>query len=587
MKLRADRQPVGSVTVTGVFPAIEEGHYLRLIGRWTEHKTYGRQFQAVKSVPPNTLDGIKKYLVSRRISGIGQKTAGKIVAYFGLETLDVLDNKPDRLREIPSIGHKKVKAIVESWEEFKTTRIVEMFLIEHGLSPRLAIDIIKRYGDYALRVVTSAPYRLAREIRGIGFLTADTIALKMGLAADAMERIEAAVIYLLDQQEESGHCYRTTAQVIEGLSELLRLPCQKVAEKIHEGLHQLESIGAVVTECIEEKGHSVHYYAGLYEAEQGTAGILGAFLKTRPERLSFTVEDFFYQQGSAASIVPLSQGQLEAIKNAAAHRLFILTGGPGVGKTTTANTIIKYLMAAGHSVALAAPTGRAAQRLSEMSGRPAKTIHRLLEWSPEILGFSRDEANPVEATAIIIDESSMLDIRLFHALVKALPPCGKLILIGDTDQLPSVGPGNVLNDLIRSRVITFSRLTEIFRQAAQSNIIQAAHEINRGIEPHFNNWEAQSDCRFIETDSLEAMKSTIKELVSDILPRKRGLNPLRDIQILTPMNRGPVGTTALNGELQAVLNPPNPRHPEYQREGFVLRAGDKVIQRQQLQISCF
>ena len=580
MKLRLDGERTGNVTVTGIFPTVEEGHYLRLIGRWTEHKIYGRQFQSMRALAPNTAGGITKYLVSRGISGIGEKTAKKIVDTFGLETLLILDNHPDRLREIPSIGHKKVAAIVASWETFKTTRVVEMFLIEHGLSPKLAMDIIRRYGDITLKVVTSAPYRLARDIRGIGFLTADNIAMKMGLPADAHERLEAAIIYLLDQQEESGHCYRTTEQIHMGLSELLRLPdSSTLAGRITDNLMRLAQIGVVVSENLaDEKRTAVHYSAALYEAEQDTANMLATHLQAAPERLGFTVDDFLYQQGAMASDVPLSANQLEAVRRAGVHRVFILTGGPGVGKTTTANTIIKYLMAAGHSVALAAPTGRAAQRLAELSGRPAKTIHRLLEWSPEVLGFNRTEDNPIEATAVIIDESSMLDIRLFHALVCALPRDGKLILIGDTDQLPSVGPGNVLNDLICSQVIAYSRLTEIFRQAAQSNIIQAAHDINRGMEPHFNNWEAQSDCRFIDADSPEAMKATIKELVSDILPRKRGLNPLREIQVLTPMNRGSVGTAALNAELQAILNPPDQRHPEYKREGFVLRAGDKVIQ---------
>jgi exodeoxyribonuclease V alpha subunit len=580
MRMIDEKNRYTPVTVTGTFAQVAEGEYLCLVGYWSHHKTYGKQFTALRTVLPTQTKAIQRYLASRAIEGLGIKTAKRIVDYFGLETLNVLDNTPDRLKEIPNIGTKKTRAIIAGWDQFKNSRFVELFLLNHDLSPKLTLDILKQYGSQAINIVTNYPYRLARDIRGIGFLTADGIAMKLGIQKESPERIEAAIIHVLQQIEDDGHCYQSTEQIIATLQDMLKLTETEWQAEVEGILLRLNEFGYVITENVTLENGEVlvaHYKADLYTAEQGAAlkliDILG-----RP--LAFDVHDidqFFYIYKHEKGHVELSEEQLNAVKLAATNRVFILTGGPGVGKTTTANMIIKMLNSLSYKVALAAPTGRAAQRLFELTGIEAKTIHRLLEWNPEIHGFNRNSENPLLASAVVVDEASMLDIRLFHALIDALPDYGKLIIIGDIDQLPSVGPGYVLNDLIASGKISYSRLTQIFRQAAASNIVQAAHQINQGLLPLFPN-DKENDCRFIEVEGPDEIKGVIKGLVSQILPQKRGFDPISQIQILTPMNRGPLGAMTLNSELQALLNPPRADGHDFKRDNLVFRSGDKVIQ---------
>lgn len=568
------------VTVTGSFATIRPGEHYQLLGHWTNHQSYGRQFKVERSVAirPNSSRSIKKYLASGLIPGIGEKTADKIVSHFGENTFDILDKKPERLQEVPSIGRKKAEAIIDAWQINQTNREIDLFLSTHGLSPSLAAKIIRNYGNAAISVVSRNPYRLAVDISGIGFLTADKIAQSIGIALDSPERVNAAILYILEQAEERGHTYLTTAQIHKELAAILGLAPEQILDLMAPCLIELNRGGALISETIttEDGLTSAHFLTELLTAEATIAAHLANLLQTpmtsELSRINDWLSRYSQQTGS-----PLTDSQLSAVRQAATHRVFILTGGPGVGKTTTANAIIRLLKAMGKTVALAAPTGRAAQRLTEVSAMQAKTIHRLLEWTPQNHGFTKDEFNPLTAQAVVIDEASMLDARLAANLLSAIPRTSQIIFIGDVDQLPSVGPGNVLHDMIDSQKVPFCRLTEIFRQASSSAIIQTAHAINRGEVPQFSN-EAGVDCRFIEAENPEDIKGIVQKLMKETLPQKLGFHPIRDIQILTPMNRGDIGTKQLNDEIQQLLNPPRPDVHEFKRESYTLRRGDKVIQ---------
>ena len=572
-------ESTNQVTVTGDFTRIEEGEYIELIGQWSQHRTYGRQFKSIRKVPPTTSAGIERYLSSRLIKGIGKVTANKIVDHFGSDTLEILDQYPHRLTEVGSIGKKKTNSIIASWNQNKTSRATELFLLNNGLSPKLAIQIIRKYGDDTIKVISANPFQLAVDISGIGFLSADRVAQHIGLECDSPERIKAAIIYLLEQAEDNGHCYLTTNQIISKLADTLNLDEEKLAPIMADCLKDLNQSGSIISEKFKMKNQDVtssHYRADLLLAETRVANKIQALinnpLKNERERIIAWTEKFSEKSG-----ISLSEGQLLAIVKAASERFFILTGGPGVGKTTTANTIIRLLKAMGKTVALAAPTGRAAQRLTEVSALEAKTIHRLLQWTPQNNGFSKDEDNPINAQAIVIDEASMIDLRLAASLLDAIATNTQIILIGDTDQLPSVGAGNFLRDLIDSNQIPFYRLTDIFRQAETSQIIKTAHQINSGKVPSFSN-DKFSDCRFIEVESPDAIKGVIKDLVSDKLPSLGKFDSIKDIQVLSPMNRGELGTVAINESMQELLNPKRKNVPELKRDKYALRPGDKVIQ---------
>lgn len=571
------------VTVTGQFGRIDIGESYQLWGSWVENPKYGRQFKVARysSCQPNSVSGLLKYLKSGLIRGIGEVTAKRIVDHFGLKTMEVLDNDPDRLLEIENIGTKKKKQIIQAWNNRKRHRDTEIFLTDLGLSPNFVNRVIQTYGEDTKALIEQNPYRLARDINGIGFLSADEIAVKMGLPLDSLARISAAVYYQLEQAEEDGHCYQTRPQIVEALSRLLRLTAAQVTELMEAALTSLIDTAAVVFDEYQlDDGASldIYYLARTHKAESAVAEKLSALLLQNlgsvdlEERIERWLESYAQKSGSQFSLE-----QLDAVKKAVSNRVFVLTGGPGVGKTTTANAIIRLLIKMNKTVALAAPTGRAAQRLSEVAAIGAKTIHRLLEWSATEYCFLRDETTPLEAQVVIIDEASMLDIHLASSLMRALKPDAQIIFIGDVDQLPSVGPGNVLRDMIESGAVPYTKLDRIFRQAAGSAIVQTAHTINRGEIPIFPE-AGSSDCLFLTISEPEAIKDTIKELLHKTLPEKTKYDSIRDVQILTPMNKGPLGTSILNEELQALLNPGQQYGEKLETDTMVFRPGDKVIQ---------
>jgi exodeoxyribonuclease V alpha subunit len=570
-----------TVTATGHFVDIKPGELFQFTGTWSFHNQYGRQFKIDRALPvrPTSKPAMIRYLSSGLIKGIGEKTAERIVAHFGEDTFKILDENPACLMQVKSIARKKAQVIVEAWQSQRAAADIMMFLNQHGITPNFARKIFKLYGAATIEIVSTDPYRLAEDLHGIGFLKADAIALNVGIAKDSPQRVRAAILYQLQQAEEKGHCYLTSPQLTAGLSATLDLPEAKLESRLEGELKALQNSGAVITEKVHTpmgETDEGHYRGELLAAEvdvaNGIARLLSEPVDVDAERVSSWIDRYV-----AASGTTLSEGQLQAVKFAVQSGVFVLTGGPGVGKTTTANVIIRLFKAMGKKVVLGAPTGRAAQRLSEVAAEKAKTIHRMLEWAPAVGGFTRSEENPLEAQVVIIDEASMIDIRLMANLVKAMPAKCQLVLIGDVDQLPSVGPGNVLRDLIECRQVPFIKLDQIFRQANESHIVRTAHTINKGQEPEFAKGEDNpSDCQFIEVETSEDVLATVKKLVSEDIPQKLGLDPVRDIQVLTPMNRGDLGTQTFNDELQRLLNPDH--GPGQGSSKRVFRRGDKVIQ---------
>lgn len=571
------------VTVTGCLPPLQEGEHVQLVGSWSSHQTYGRQFKAERAVPvrPTTRAAILRYLASGIIKGIGEKTATRIVEHFGLDTFKVLDENPGCLLQVPKLGRKKAAEIIESWKAQKSIADVMMFLNTHGISLAYSQKILKLYGDQAIELVSANPYQLAVDIAGIGFIKADSIAKSIGIAPDSPERVRAAIIYQMQQSEDRGHCFLTSRQLCDQLLTTLGLTLEKLEDLIPSQLNTLCEAGSLLSEQIitDSEKETTFWRPDILTAE---IDISRALAKLMQQKLQIDESriDHWLEKYNLASSTPLSESQFQAVRRAASSKVFILTGGPGVGKTTTANAIIRLFKAMGKSVLLAAPTGRAAQRLSEVSTEPAKTIHRLLEWQPADAAFSRNELNPLKSDVVICDEASMLDVRLAAHLVNAVSQHAQLVLIGDVDQLPSVGPGNVLRDLINSRRIPCARLHEIFRQASASNIVKYAHEINQGITPTFPK-DSPTDCQFIDVDSSDEIRGVIHRLVTEVLPVKYNFDAARDVQILSPMNRGDLGTININAELQKILNPDPREHIRESNQKATdgeLRDGDKVIQ---------
>jgi len=576
--LRLDTK-IASVMATGSLTSIHEGEYVRFLGEWTNHKTYGQQFKIERKTPHNSVDGIKRYLSSRLIKGIGTKTSTKIVDYFGVDTLDILDNHPERLSEVPSIGSKKVHSILEAWETHRRDRTVELFLLSGQLSPKLAMKIIGHYGENTMAVLTRNPYQIAIDIRGVGFLSADKFAETVGIPANSSERMQAAICHCIRAGEENGNCFLTTGDLTDSLKELLKLSDEELIAIVPPAISALNQAGYIVTTNHTESDGvrtSAHYRTPVFDKETGLAKSIMNLMRTPIESNDTKIKRWLNAKLEQDS-TKLSQQQAEAISQSVRLRFFILTGGPGVGKSTTANLIIRLLNELGKEVALAAPTGRAAQRLTELTGQPAKTIHRLLDWTPGEKNFGKNQDNPLTAQAVIIDEVSMLDLNLAYSLLQAISPKSQLILIGDTDQLPSVGAGNVLSDLIQSKKVPYSKLTEVFRQAAKSDIIQLSHLLNQGKTPSFTN-SIDSDCRFIEASNGEIAVSIIKKLLGEVLPNRAGYNPIKDVQVLTPMKKSDTGTENLNQVIQELLNPAKRDTHEYQNKRGKLRPGDKVIQ---------
>lgn len=561
------------MTVTGNFTNITEGEYLRILGEYFEHQTYGKQFNSHKKLPHETEEGIRKYLRSRKIRGLGPKTADNIVDRFGLQTLDVLDKTPERLSEVASIGSKKLDIILKSWEEHRTDRAIEMFLMSNGLSPSLSSRIQRFYGSKTFEILTKNPYRLAMDIHGIGFTSADHFALSLGTQPDSHERIQAALIYVLSKSEDLGHCYMPDSEILNATQEATKLDITILEAHIPECLLNLARENYIVS--LNSGSESIHYLRDLFDAEQAVFRKINQLISTPLKADGQRIEEWlsYYKKNLA---INLSETQTQAVREAATQRVFILTGGPGVGKSTTANTMIKLIKGLGKEVVLCAPTGRAAQRLTEISGESAQTLHRLLEWSSGGV-FQKNEEQPIAADAIILDEASMLDLRTASALLKAIDTRSQIIFLGDVDQLPSVGSGRILHDLIQSNRVPYVRLDQVFRQSATSYIIESAHKMNQGSIPTFCNIK-ESDCRFIEVDNPSDILDVVKKLISIILPSKTSHHPIEDIQVLSPMKKTLLGTDQLNKELQAILNPFQKNQREFKRQNFSLRPRDKVIQ---------
>ncbi len=564
------------VTVVGNFSAVSPGESLRLTGWWTTHREYGEQFKAVEySVTrPATIAGIQKYLGSGLIKGVGPVTAKRIVEHFGVETLDVIESEISRLGEVKGVSRKRVEMIQKAWEEQRAIKDVMLFLQSHSVSTHFAVKIYKQYGADAISVVEKTPYRLAAEVYGIGFRTADQIARNLGMAVDAEERLRAGLQHVLMTATEEGHCYLPAGVLIERSAEALEVEDRA---KLGASLEKMLDDGLLK---VEEKGDErAVYLPPLWQSEQGVARRLKALIE-KPVRVDLNRVGSWLDRVTETRGIELSEEQRRAIHLAAESRVMILTGGPGTGKTTTLRAMVDLFYAMRKTVALASPTGRAAQRLSEVTGREAKTIHRLLEFDPAAMRFKRDDQWPLEAGVVIVDEASMVDVVLANSLIKAIDELSQLILVGDADQLPSVGPGAVLQDLINSGAAPVARLTQVFRQAAESLIVQNAHRINRGEFPRLvKPGEQKSDCYFIEAEEPDEVVDLVVNSVAKSLPKSFGYDPMRDIQILSPMNRGRVGVNHLNDVLQTALNPPGAGKAELNRGNRIFRVGDKVIQR--------
>jgi exodeoxyribonuclease V alpha subunit len=571
------------ITIVGRFPDIHAGQTLRLTGFWREHLKYGRQFQVThaQETKPATLTGLEKYLGSGLIKGIGPVTARRIVAHFGLETLDIIEHTCARLIEVTGIGEKRVTMIEKAWAAQQAIKEVMLFLRGHNVSTTYAVKIYKQYGDQAIEVVSKNPYQLATDIFGIGFVTADTIARNIGIAPDSDFRYCAGMLYVLQQAAEEGHCFLPERELTERVVKRLALPDSPV-DPVHIG--ELIIQMAEGKQLITQPGYDdledqrLCYAPAFFYTEQALAVRVAAFAKVPVVVDLLRVQRWIDRYTQKRSII-LSEEQRQAVELAACSRLLVLTGGPGCGKTFTTKTVVDLWRAMGKTILLAAPTGRAAQRLSEMTVQEAKTIHRMLAFDPKTMQFRFNEEQPLEAQAIVVDETSMLDLFLAHSLLKAIPSEAQVLLVGDVDQLPSVGPGMVLRDLIESQQVPVVRLTQVFRQAAASHIVTNAHRINAGQFPRLVQTTKfdESDCLWLEAPEPALGAEGIQHLVSEYLP-KHGIDPVRQVQVLSPSTRGEVGTRQLNAMLQQVLNPPAPGKVELARGGSTLRVGDRVIQ---------
>ena len=590
------------VTVVGSMPDVHVGSVLYLGGSWKIDTRYGRQFsmETFEETLPATVYGIEKYLGSGLVKGIGPAFAGRIVRQFGADTLNIIEDDPDRLLDVPGIGRVRVERIKKSWQEQKEIKNIMLFLQSHDVSTSHATKIFKTYGNESIQVVQENPYRLAEDIWGIGFKTADTIAEKMGFGKEKYARLRSGILYTLNRLSENGHCYATRNMLLKAGTELLDVEESILSMTLDEMMRAED----VITELIPEKEETAEkkddagetdapsestdraiYLPPFYFSETGTAKRLSAI--SRGESRLHINTDGLAQRISRRTGMQYDEIQMQAILQAAGSKVLILTGGPGTGKTTTTLGIITAFREAGARILLAAPTGRAAKRLSEATGMEAKTIHRLLEVKPPE-GYQKNEENPLEGDVLILDECSMIDILLMYNLLKAVPDTMTLIMVGDTDQLPSVGPGNVLRDIIDSGSFPVVRLSRIFRQAQKSRIIMNAHRINEGRMPDISNGR-NSDFFFMDMEKQALKKGldpenstvlseeaaqTITELVSENLPKYYKV-PSAEIQVLTPMQRGTVGAANLNQMLQEKLNPEG---QGLRRGGFLFKTNDKVMQ---------
>jgi len=638
------------VAIIGTLVGVNVGESVELTGRWAIHAEYGRQFvvEGMRTVLPATIAGIEKYLGSGLIRGVGPVTAKRIVKHFGVETLTIIEEQAHRLNEVPGVGQKRVQMIMTAWQEQKAIKEVMLFLQSHGVSTSLATKIYKFYGDDAIGIVRQDPYRLARDIFGIGFLTADRIAQSMGLAPDSPQRVAAGVAYALNQATEEGHVFLPTSELVAQAGELLGVSRDEIGIGVVRLWHDDQvkvavqpgdvelapivniPLGDEIPQLIAERGQlyaaatttqaeqvlaeeRAIYLTPFYYSEQGVANQLQRLMRTGDSSfVHFQKRQDWDKLLSAAEVTTglrLAPQQRSAIQAALTYRVTVLTGGPGTGKTTSIRTLLQICDQYRYRVVLAAPTGRAAKRLAETTGREAKTLHRLLEFKPaEGMSFHRNADNPLEGDLLIVDEASMLDLILTNHLLKAIPPGMHLLLVGDVDQLPSVGAGNVLKDIIaaiegrdlemgslrdsvasaRPQSLNLSispsphtqatviRLQIIFRQAAGSFIITNAHRINEGEMPTIDN-ETATDFFLFRTEEPERAAQLCVELVQSRIPKRFAI-PSRDIQVLSPMHRGVIGVGALNEALQTGLNPAAPQKPEKRVGNRIYRLGDRVMQ---------
>ena len=547
-------------TVVGNLMAISPGEQIRFWGRWVEDPKWGRQLriERYETVVPSTSVGIEKYLGSGLIPGIGPKYAKRLVTLFGTETLNVIEKQPERLRKVPGLGKNRIQQIRESWQKHRAIQSIMIFLQSHGISPAQATRIYKQYGDGAAAVLRENPYRLATDISGIGFKNADKIAHNLGIALDSPYRAEAGLLYALEQATLEGHVYLPEAELMESAAQLLSLDKQLLVTPLTNMIRGRRLI---------QSGDTI-YTKLLFCAELGCERLLKILLSTPPKSIDIKI-DKAVAWAERTNAIAFAEEQREAIRTAVAAKAMVITGGPGTGKTTLVKSLVSIFAKKDLHIALAAPTGRAAKRLESATGVEARTLHRLLEFSPKHGGFTRDETNPLSADVIVVDETSMVDIFLLHNLLKAMPRHARLIFVGDVDQLPSVGPGNVLMDLISSNMLPVVWLKTVFRQAEQSGIVRNAHRINKGEYPEFNT----TDFFFVERKDPAKAVETIVELVTKRIPPKFNLDPVRDIQVLAPMHRGEAGITRLNEALQEALNPGGERIAQR-----LFRRGDKVMQ---------
>ncbi|MCG6868862.1 MAG: ATP-dependent RecD-like DNA helicase [Gammaproteobacteria bacterium] len=560
------------VTVVGAVPSISPGESVSAVGSWVNDRTHGLQFKAdrLEVAAPGTREGIEKYLGSGMVKGIGPHFARKLVDAWGEAVFDVIEHEPERLLTLDGIGPKRKERITRAWAEQKVVRDIMVFLHAHGVGTARAVRIFKTYGEAAVERVRENPYRLALDIRGIGFRTADTIAERLGIPRDSMIRARAGVRHVLQEMSGQGHCAAHRDALIADSVELLEIP----EPVIREAIEAETECDNLVAEIIE--GEAALFLAPLYQAEKGVAGHLERLIQGGPAWGGIDVSKAI-PWVEARIEIELSPSQRDGVAAALGGKFTVIAGGPGVGKTTVVNAILRIVQAKGAEVLLCAPTGRAAKRLSESTGIEARTIHRLLEFDPRSFGFKRCRENLLDADLLVVDETSMVDVVLMNQLLAAVPDRAAVLLVGDADQLPSVGPGAVLADLIDSKRLATVHLSEIFRQAAASRIVVNAHRINQGRMPEPTpKGVGTSDFYFIPADAPEEIHEKLLHLVTERIPRRFGFDPVEEIQMLTPMNRGGLGARSLNVELQRVLNPGD--GPRVERFGWSFAAGDKVIQ---------
>jgi exodeoxyribonuclease V alpha subunit len=564
----------GLFTVVGSLPSAVVGEYVEGTGSWVQDRDHGLQFKAdqLRTTPPHTAQGIEKYLASGLIKGIGRHYARKIVEVFGERTLAIIDESPSFLQEIKGIGPRRIQRIRESWREQKAVRAIMVFLQSHGVGTARAVRIYKTYGEQAIELVRENPYRLATEVWGFGFDTTDQLAQRLGIDRASPLRARAALRYVLQKlSNEQGHCGVPETLAVEETVALSGIDRAIVTEAVE---HQRQE-GELVREPFDGHEESWLYLKPLFLAELGVARALLALRQGAHPLPALNVETALGWVENKMGLT-LAPTQREAIRQAATRKLLVVTGGPGVGKSTLVKGILEIFAAKGQRCALCAPTGRAAKRLAETTGREAKTIHRLLEFDPALGGFKRDRHRQLETDLLVVDEASMVDVVLMNRLLQAVPPWACVVLVGDADQLPSVGPGAVLADVIASGAVPVVRLTEIFRQAGASGIVRAAHRVNQGELPESCE-PGQGDFYVVEADTPEAILRKLVVMVCERIPARFGLDPVRDVQVLTPMQRTELGVRNLNARLQDVLNPPG-HGPEVAREGWTFRVGDKVLQ---------